>query len=239
MGESQDKKAEIEFFSTMVKESKVSQICSWDDSKFERVLKYLTKVGCNNKKALDLGCGPGDFTLRLSSLGLTIIGIDISQDLLKINKQKNPTSVFICGDAENLPFENEKFDVVVATFLLHHFRTHERVMKELYRVLKGGGFFLSVEPNKWNPVTWYQHNTSLGKRKYNDSLNEKIFSPFYLKNLLNQWFEIVEFKTINFDFIKLLTPLEGIFETLFPINMFGGSIVVFGRKVNLYKGRAD
>jgi ubiquinone/menaquinone biosynthesis C-methylase UbiE len=231
---SQDKIAEISFFSNMVKEDKVAQICPWNKNKLNRALKYLARMVIikKNIKVLDLGCGPGDFTQQLITMGFdNVIGIDICKDLLEINHRRNPEANLICGDAEVLPFKDVSFDIVICTFVLHHFRIHEIIMNEVYRVLKPAGIFLSVEPNSWNIVTWWHHNVN-GKKdgKYEDSVNEKIFSPRYVKQLLRQWFDIVEYKTINFDFVRLLTPFEYILEHMPVVNMFGGSIVVTARK---------
>ncbi|MBI4778181.1 class I SAM-dependent methyltransferase [Candidatus Desantisbacteria bacterium] len=233
--ESQDKKAEVEFFARIVEEGKVVQVCPWNKCKLERALGYLRELGYEREKSskvrvLDLGCGPGDFTRHLIDMGFSPLGIDISRDLLKINKERNPDAFFVCGDAEDLPFNDASFDIVVCTFVLHHFNVHKQIINEAYRVMKHEGIFISVEPNSWNPVTWYQHNLPFGKKKHEDSINERIFGLLYLKRFLSQWFEVLEWKTINFDFIKVLTPLEGIFERLFPVNLFGGSIVLYGRK---------
>jgi ubiquinone/menaquinone biosynthesis C-methylase UbiE len=224
--QSQDKRAEIEHFSRLA--TKDFGTYTWNDRKFERVLIYLHSI--NKKKILDLGCGVGNFTSRLLSLGFTVIGCDLSLSLINVNKQKNREANFICGDAEFLPFSDSSFDTILITFLLHHFKKHDNILFEIYRVLKWGGVVLCAEPNSWNPVSWYRHNTKSGRKKYFDSINEKIFSSVYLLKLFRKKFHILDFKTINFDFVKFLAPLENLIERLPFISLFGANTVIFAKK---------
>lgn len=148
---SQDKKAEIEHFSGLA--SKNFGTSDWSELKFDRVLHYFSSI--DKKEILDLGCGGGNFTTRLKALGFNVVGLDISLDLIKVNRQSNKDTKFICGDAEFLPFYDASFDIILVAFLLHHFKKHEHIVSEIFRVLKKGGKVLCVEPNCWNPVSWY------------------------------------------------------------------------------------
>src|ERR1035437_3532587 len=66
----------------------------------------------NNTSVLEIGCGTGLFTRKIfEATKCNIIAIDISEDLLKIAKKKLTTVDFRIGDAMNLDFPENKFDV--------------------------------------------------------------------------------------------------------------------------------
>ena len=76
---------------------------------------YLPKE--DNPKVLDLGCGPGFFTMLLGQKGCQMTAFDYSDKMLAQAKQNvasvGVTAEFFQGDAQNLPFEDETFDMIV------------------------------------------------------------------------------------------------------------------------------
>lgn len=96
---------------------------------------------------LDLGCGAGlDLYFYANSVGEKgkIYGLDISEDM--VNKaQSNMEAVGIknvkikCGHSDNLPFEDNFFDVVASNGIYNLSPNKEKVMEEVLRVLKAGG----------------------------------------------------------------------------------------------------
>ncbi|MES0342364.1 MAG: methyltransferase domain-containing protein, partial [Candidatus Humimicrobiaceae bacterium] len=96
---------------------------------------------------LDLGCGAGlDLYFYAKSAGKNgkVYGLDISTDMLEKAKT-NIKSVgidnveFICGSSDDLPFENDFFDVVASNGIYNLSPDKRKVMSEVYRVLKPGG----------------------------------------------------------------------------------------------------
>lgn len=91
---------------------------------------------------LDAGCGPGRDAMIFYQKGATVTGVDLSSELIKIAKKKNPEITFIEGNFLNLPFKNESFDGVWAHAALVHLETIKEVKKallEFYNVLKKRG----------------------------------------------------------------------------------------------------
>jgi ubiquinone/menaquinone biosynthesis C-methylase UbiE len=98
---------------------------------------------------LDLACGDGCFTVPCASLGIKIIAGDISNAMLGILQEKakhNSISldkVILCRmNALDIPIPNESVDTVVANSMLHLISNPEKVVAEIYRVLKPGGAFI-------------------------------------------------------------------------------------------------
>ena len=88
---------------------------------------------------LDVACGPGYLAAKAQQRGAIVIGIDFSENMVRIARQKYPTVVFIEGDAEEIPSLSEQFDRVLINFGVLHFAHPERAFAEARRVLRPGG----------------------------------------------------------------------------------------------------
>ena len=99
-------------------------------------------------RILDVGTGTGIVALsaagQISPPGM-VTGIDLAAGQLAVAKRKIEEAALsdriglMLGDAENLPFEDAKFDVVLSLFALFHFPHPEKALSEIMRVLKPGG----------------------------------------------------------------------------------------------------
>jgi len=92
---------------------------------------------------LDLGCGSGTHSARISFLGARVVGIDISSGALEVASQRVSrlfpgNAAFIQVPCENLCFRDNTFDYVFGVDILHHVCISE-AMGEVMRVLKPGG----------------------------------------------------------------------------------------------------
>ena len=113
---------------------------------------------------LDIGCGGGATLQRLlkRSRGATVYGIDISEESVakakKVNAEVLDKQVFITqGSAEELPYEDGKFDLVTAVETVYFWPNLPHCLQEVLRVLKSGGrFAIMVEvvdsDSKWTSV---------------------------------------------------------------------------------------
>jgi SAM-dependent methyltransferase len=101
------------------------------------------KSKIKNPKILDVGCGTGGNLEMLAKFGAAE-GVDVSDDALEFCKRKGLKAHK--GLAENLPFENESFDVVTALDVVEHLDDDMAGLKEMHRVLKSGGKTLIFVP---------------------------------------------------------------------------------------------
>ena len=134
-----------------------------------------------NLKILDIGTGPGFFTIILEELGYTTItGIDVSEKMLEVAKEniqkygKNNSSIqLIQMDAQNLEFKPESFDIIVSRNLTWNLEKPQQAYSEWLRVLKPNGALFIFDAN------WYAflQNESLAKEfeaKRQQAIEEKL-----------------------------------------------------------------
>ena len=98
-----------------------------------------------NGTVLDVACGTGDMVVELQKQGCTVTGIDLSDEMLAVARQKAPTATYMIADAEHLPFEDETFDAVTCAFGVRNFVYLEKGLSEMLRVLKPGGRMVILE----------------------------------------------------------------------------------------------
>ena len=110
---------------------------TWDDDYCEAFINALPE----NSKVLDLGCGPGTDSKILIDRGLQITGIDLSDELIRIAADTNPTGSFVQGNMLDLPFGSHQFDGLFAKASLLHLPKEDvaQALQEIVKVVKPGG----------------------------------------------------------------------------------------------------
>jgi demethylmenaquinone methyltransferase / 2-methoxy-6-polyprenyl-1,4-benzoquinol methylase len=106
---------------------------------------------------LDLCCGTGDLTFELANAApqANIIGCDFCLPMVALAPAKSDTvkPLFMGGDALNLPFAEQSFDLVTNAFGLRNLESVERGLAEIFRILKPGGQVAILEfSHPTNPV---------------------------------------------------------------------------------------
>jgi SAM-dependent methyltransferase len=94
-------------------------------------------------EVLDVATGTGNIAIRAAAAGAQVVGLDLTPELFDTARRraaKHSVAVeWIEGDAEDLPFEDERFDRVLSTFGVQFAPRHEIVARELARVCRPGG----------------------------------------------------------------------------------------------------
>jgi SAM-dependent methyltransferase len=91
------------------------------------------------RRVLDVASGPGAVAAAASGRGATVVGVDLSPEMISVARARHPGLEFREADAERLPFGEGAFDAIVCNFGLGHFGRPERVAAEFLRVLAPGG----------------------------------------------------------------------------------------------------
>ncbi len=113
---------------------------------FSLTEKALQLCGFNKEtKILDVGCGRGATVKFLyDNYGISAVGVDPSEKLIAIAKDKHPHGEFILGKGEDLLFMKDSFDGVLAECTLS-LMVMDDVLKNVYKVLKEDGFFIITD----------------------------------------------------------------------------------------------
>lgn len=146
-------------------------------------------------KVLDLACGAGTSSFRIHKIFKSeVTGIDISETLiakannaLQKTESKNKIN-FRVADAYELPFPDNSFDSVIAQAFFILLDDKEKALNEIFRVLKPGGYFGSLE------LSWFKEPT---EDAFNE-LKEKTCNDFIPRvSKFEDWEEL--FKSVGFN----------------------------------------
>ncbi len=122
--------------------------------------EYLPEV--SKLRILDLGCGAGGVCVSLANRNNRVVGLDLDKKLINLTKinvsdsedyfPPNGGVSEILSSGTNLPFEDETFDLVICNDVIEHLDEQEELIREIYRVLKIGGYLYLTTPNKRYPI---------------------------------------------------------------------------------------
>ena len=114
----------------------------------KRLLDYV-KTG-NETDFLEVGCGNGEVARYLArSYCGRVTGVDIDPEQVAIARKKGDgihNLRFLGADSTSIPFKDESFDVVLSFGVLHHIRNWLDALREIKRVIRGGGYFIYADP---------------------------------------------------------------------------------------------
>ena len=113
----------------------------------QTIKKYLT----GNDIVLDFGCATGTVALALADNVKEIHGMDISSKMIKIAKQraidhKSDNMFFTQATIDDYPNRDASFDMILAFSVIHLLENSEVVMQKINKLLKQGGYFISLTP---------------------------------------------------------------------------------------------
>ena len=128
----------------------------------------------NNNKILDVGCGRCEVLTAFGQLGLDISGVDASERISSFAPKGISKLEILDFSKEDFPFSDNEFDVIFTKSVIEHIHDPTHFMKEILRILKPGGIFISLTP-EW---------ASQIKTFYDDPTHVHPYQPKGLKDLL-------------------------------------------------------
>lgn len=117
-------------------------------SMFEKANNILKRDNIFSGSLLDLGCGDGKLTIKFAKSGFEVYGIDISKTAVEWAEERSkdqPVEAnFRVGSVLDLPYESEKFNVVIDSFCFHCIigKDRKKFLSEAFRVLKTNGILI-------------------------------------------------------------------------------------------------
>lgn len=175
--------------------------------KIINVLKDYYNGSLKDLTCLDIGCSGGIIAYALSKECKNIIGCDIDVTAVESAKEKfeDDDCTFIIADSMNLPFEDEIFDLVICNHIYEHVPDYNKLLDEIYRVLKkdgtcyfgAGNRYIFIEPHYKLPMlSWFPKKISskyLKLFKKGEFYYENFLSLKGLRNLVGRKFKIIDY----------------------------------------------
>lgn len=171
-----------------LREQRLREKVILDGSDGEREFDYEILKRASGKNTLDVGCGPGEFTLRVGRTAELVTGIDTSEVALEFAKRnlarsgfKNVT--FRCGSARRLPFPDKSFDLVYSR--RGPASDSRRNLAEVLRVLRRGGTFMEItigERDKQNLAEIFGRGQMLGFKGQVSAVKKRWLEKVGFKN---------------------------------------------------------
>lgn len=107
------------------------------------ILENIGRFDLKGKKLLEIGYGMGTDHLSLARQGAELFGLDLTPKNLEITRRRlhlfGFDSQLAVGDAERLPYNDQSFDFVYSFGVIHHSPDTQKIISEIYRILKPGG----------------------------------------------------------------------------------------------------
>lgn len=156
----------------------------------EMLTEASKRIVPNAKNLLDIGCGAGNYTLKMlskiSNLNCTLI--DLSQPMLdrafeRVSSKTKGAIEIIQGDIRSVKLNENDFDIILASAVLHHLRDDtdwETTFNKLYRLLKPGGCLMISDLIAQETLAIHEYTWG----RYGDYL-EKIGGTEYRKKVLD------------------------------------------------------
>lgn len=137
---------------------------TWAAGDFDQIAELVWPVGARcvehagvraGDEVLDVACGTGNAATRAALAGGRVTGADLTPELFEAGRRRAAAAgveiEWVQADAEDLPFPDESFDVVLSTFGCMFAPRHELTAGEIARVLRPGG---RISLCNWTPEGW-------------------------------------------------------------------------------------
>jgi len=149
----------------------------------------------NIKNIIDLGCGDGIliYAIKKTYPKIKIVGIDISPRRIENLKNKFPKSKFYCRDVCQTKLKKESFDFVHSSQTIEHVEDDKKMVEEMYRLLKKGGFLLVSSVIK-KPFAVYKYRNRHKKFALDPTHEKEYKNRKEFLDLFKERFKLIKYK---------------------------------------------
>lgn len=159
------------------------------------LLKKFVALFDDKPHVLDAGCGAGYESMRLANLGADVVGVDISEESIKIARDKNPNCRFEIIDCKDLDISIGTFDGIVAIALLVHIKSDELqlIFDNFKKITKSKGYLFIAfaegngfdEKKSYAEINGEQYNRAFYRYQV-DNINKTAKNAGF--NYVEEWF---------------------------------------------------
>jgi len=121
---------------------------------FDNLMKFTSREKFKKAKILDIGCRSGELLEQLKRTGKNaedLYGIDICKDAVDVGIKERGLSNLIVGDMHKTEYENDFFDIIVASHVLEHSYDIKALRDEIFRIVKKDGKIFALVPVEGEP----------------------------------------------------------------------------------------
>ena len=164
-------------------------------------------------KILDVGCGAGFLANTLAQNGFQVTGLDLYEESLKVAKEQDRTKTVIYkqGNAYNMPFEDESFDIICLMDFIEHVEDFPSFLKEAHRVIKKTGQIYFHTFNR-NLFSWFFAIKCLEWFLKDAPKNIHVYHLFIKPKELLAEFAQINFKPKELTGLKPILNFKNIFD---------------------------
>lgn len=163
------------------------------------IFNFLDEIEINKDAfVIEIGCGGGSLTEKLSILFNSIIAFDISIEAIKSTRKKvvsNSHCDFLVCDVTKMPFTSSVFDIVIFSEVLEHVYDQQKAIKDIHRIVKPDGHLLLTTPNSggiYRIIDKHIHKLRRKPYRPTSQIMDNPLSASALIRLLNPYFKIIK-----------------------------------------------
>lgn len=206
-------------------------------------IKYKQMVAAlgqsEGKQILEIGSDNGVFSYLFRQRGGAWKSADIDERSVNATRELVKTNVYRLAEGKALPFDDNEFDVVLIVDIIEHLRDDCGFMKEVYRVLKPGGYLIVNAPNMKEGSLLMRLRQLIGMTDANHGHVRPGYTFQDLRRLLGSDFTLETYRTHTKFFSKLMDTLMVIAIAALKRNKkektSGRGVLVTGSDMKSYK----
>ncbi|MBX4149017.1 class I SAM-dependent methyltransferase [Paenibacillus lautus] len=169
---------------------------------------HLLPANMEQMTVLDAGCAAGWYTEQFLKRRARVTAVDLSPAMIEACKRRvgNEATVFACDITEDLPFEDEAFDLIVSSLTLHYIEDWAPTFREFQRVLKPGGSLIYSVHHPFMDVKHFDRQDYFARELLTEVWNKPESGPVEVSFYRRPIQEIINVTSSRFRIDQLIEP---------------------------------